>query len=383
MKLREIADKLGIGEYPEGLETAVSISICDEGLIKALEERFSMFRDFYDAVIEGAQALQKDPLRLAWGEAAAGYVKTASVEEARQVPLPMEAGQSDMLPLLIQLPLLLDAAENYRRRGFSEETVRELMGSYYFCMDVVRKRTGKIGLDLRYFRWQFLYTKSLIFRYHGFNIEVREAPQTAFILKNREDGRVVPLVHDMVLHKSGMVLGSAGCEDPEGARTAAVRVTEDGFYGYPAVNGLAAGPEGFFPRKQWECVLQPGNHVLAVHLPRGMDLSPDKVTEALDSVKAFVRQRYPEYDIRGFSCGSWLLDPALKQILGPDSRIVRFAERFARFPTQSAGQEVFFFVFPPNVEKLEDLPENTRLERELKKLYLNGGFIHAFYGVIV
>lgn len=55
-----------------------------------------------------------------------------------------------------------------------------------------------------------------------------------------------------------------------------------------------------------------------------------------------------------------------------------------------AEQEKFFASLEKNAEawvfrrirntSLEDLPENTCLERALKKLYLSGGYIHAFAG---
>ena len=70
-------------------------------------------------------------------------------------------------------------------------------------------------------------------------------------------------------------------------------------------------------------------------------------------------------------------------MLGADSKIAAYGARFARYPLMSAGREVFSFVFPPNVTDLGALPENTRLERGLKKLYLNGGYIHAFAGIIL
>ena len=47
----------------------------------------------------------------------------------------------------------------------------------------------------------------------------------------------MPLLRQETLHRSGLVLGAAGCEDPEGARTVEFRETEDGFYGYPVIDG--------------------------------------------------------------------------------------------------------------------------------------------------
>ena len=65
------------------------------------------------------------------------------------------------------------------------------------------------------------------------------------------------------------------------------------------------------------------------------------------------------------------------------SKIVAFGNRFNRYPGDSKGKEVFSFVFTTPVDDWNDLPENTTLERNLKKLYLSCGFVHAFAGVIL
>jgi len=383
MNLREIAEKLEIQNYPEALERAVPIAICDEERIRALQEEFNFFGDFYADVLRETKALEEDPVRLAWGEAIAGYALHATIRDVKTTPFPLPQEEVGMLPLLVHLPMVPAAIENYRSRGFSEEVLRELMSSYKGCMQSVYHKTGKRGLNQMYYRWLFLYSKALIFPHCGFSVEVASFHDRAVILKNRKDGTLVPLLCCETLHRSGLVLGAAGCEDPEGSRTVEFRETEDGFYGCPVIDGKPADTTEFFPREQWCCGMQPGDIVLSIHLPKGMDISPANVEEAFGSVVEIARKWYPEYEVRGLCCGSWLLDPSLADILGQESKIVQYGNRFVRYPVMSAGREVFNFVFPPNITDLNELPENTRLERGLKKLYLSGGYIHAFYGVII
>lgn len=383
MELRNIAEALGIPEYPEVLDQATPVDICDIGRIAALQEEFNLFGDFYEAVCAAAKTLAQDPQRLAWGEAIAGYAAQATISQIRTIPFPLPEGKVDMLPLLVHLPMIPGAIASYRSRGFSEETIRELMASYRGCMSVVLQQTGISGLDKRYYGWLFLYSKALIFRYKGFLFEVASVPDRAVFLKNKETGQLVPLLLQGSIHRSGLILGSAGCEDPEGSREVTFRETAEGFYGYPATKGKVTSPETFFPASQWSCALRPGQFVLSAHLPRGMDISPANVDEAFQTVARISRQWYPDYDIQGISCGSWLLDPQLEDILGSNSKITAYAARFSRYPLLSAGREVFNFVFPHGITDLNQLPENTRLERGLKKLYLSGGYIHAYCGVIL
>lgn len=383
MELRKIADKLGIRTYPEALETVVPVDICDEARIVALQEEFDLFGEYYEEVLSEARKVSKDPELRAWGEAIAGYAFQASITEFRSTPFPLPEDGVGFLPLLVQLPMVPVAVADYHSRGFSDEIIRTLLKTYKGCMDVVYSKTGKRGLNRTYFNWVMLYSKALIFRYMGFQFEVKAFPEQAVILKNQETGALVPLLRQSVVHKSGMILGAAGCEDTDGSWTAEFLETEEGYYGYPAVNGKVSGEKVFYPKDQWACALQPGQFVLSAHLPKGMDISKENVDEAFRTVKEIANQWYPDYEITALYCGSWLLDPALADILGADSKIAAYGARFARYPLMSAGREVFTFVFPPNVTDLNTLPENTRLERGLKKLYLSGGHIHAFAGVIL
>lgn len=383
MELRKIADKLGIGAYPEGLETVAPVDICDEARIAALQEEFDLFGEYYEEVLSEARKVSEDPELRAWGEAVAGYAYQASIADFRNTPFPLPEGDVGFLPLLVQLPMVPVAVADYRSRSFSEEKIRTLLKTYKGCMDVVYSKTGSRGLNRTYFNWVMLYSKALIFRYMGFQFEVKEFPEQAVILKSRETEELVPLLWKDRVHKSGMILGAAGCEDMEGSWTAEFQETEDGYYGYPAVNGKVAAEKVFYPKEQWVCALQPGQYVLSAHLPKGMDISKENVDEAFRTVKDAANQWYPDFEITALYCGSWLLDPALEDMLGAESKIAAYGARFARYPLLSAGREVFNFVFPPHVTDLNALPENTRLERGLKKLYLNGGYIHAFAGVIL
>ena len=383
MELRKIADKLGIGTYPEGLESVQPVDICDEAQIAALQEEFDLFGEYYEEVLSEARKVSKDPELRAWGEAVAGYALQASITEFKSTPFPLTEGSVGFLPVLVQLPMVPIAAKNYRSRGFTEEMIKTLFNSYKGCMGVVYSKTGSRGLNRMYFNWLMLYSKALIFNYKGFQFNVKAFSDQAVILKNRKTDELVPLLRQGEIHKSGMILGAAGCEDKDGSWAAEFLETGDGFYGYPAINGKVSREKVFYPKAQWVCALQPGQFVLSAHLPKGMDISKASVDEAFNTVKEIANQWYPDFEITALHCGSWLLDPALADILGADSKITAYGARFARYPLMSAGREVFNFVFPPSVTDLGALPENTRLERGLKKLYLNGGYIHAFAGIIL
>lgn len=389
MELREIALSLGIQEYPAVLDEVyaslpgLDIDICDTELIAHLDDTMNILDTNRDALLAAARALREDPARYLWGQTVAAYFPRATLAEVRAVPLPVAPGAGDPLPLLILLSQLPSSIEEYRRRGLTEENLRRTLGTFRGCTEVIRRNTGVVGVDLRYYNWLCLYVKCTIFHHNGFEFEIRDFAPGCTVLKNEKTGQLLPMMDGVTLHKSGMLLGTAGCEDPEGSREAVFTETADSYHGIPAINGKAAGPAVTCPKSEWSIAVAPGDKVLSIHLPKGVDMSKEHLDAAWADALRLTSRYYPEANIRAGFCGSWLLDPTLEAIIGPDSKIVRFGARFARYPHLSAGREVFSFVFPPNSTDLTKLPENTRLERGLKKRYLEGGYVHAYLGVFL
>ena len=102
----------------------------------------------------------------------------------------------------------------------------------------------------------------------------------------------------------------------------------------------------------------------------------------------YIKPSTPELRVRdnelykAFYCGSWLLDHSLIDLLGRDANISKFSARFTTFGVKSAGLSPLNFVFHlPKDTKIEELPENSRLQRILKKHYLDGKAIYDMHGI--
>ena len=74
--------------------------------------------------------------------------------------------------------------------------------------------------------------------------------------------------------------------------------------------------------------LPQGTPVLNLHIPKGADLSPAAVEQALDQAMEFFPQVFPEHRARAFLYYSWLLYPGLRELLPAGSNILQFAARF-------------------------------------------------------
>lgn len=387
MTIQECAVLFGIESYPEGLDGIGAENwecICDPNWIAQLEETYGVCGEYLELIQKAAADLPRDPARFFWAKAACAYLHKCQPEDAKEVPFPETDGTpaGDMLPLFPLLSRVPVASKRYERFGFHGEQLRQIWKMFPSDISVVKKKMGRPGINRQYYRWLCLFATAMIFKHGGFQFQFKYFEEKALLLKNRETGEFVPVMYSGTFHRSGMVLGCAGLTDPEGSFPADFQETEDAFYGHGVSNYRAEPERRCFPKAQWECVLRPGEPVLALHIPRHADLTEEATKKAFAEGLALARQYDPERAPKCVVCNSWLLDPGLEDILGPEARIPQFGKRFVRYPIRSLGKHVFGFVFPPVCDDLQTLPENTRLERGLKQLYLNGGFNYSFGGIV-
>ena len=128
-------------------------------------------------------------------------------------------------------------------------------------------------------------------------------------------------------------------------------------------------------------MLGKGDAVLSVHIPVEGDFSKAACLESYRRARAVFARFFPELDVKGFVCYSWMMSPELKDYMKPGSRVLDFASQYIRFPIHTEGEDVLNFVFYLKFKSYEDLPEDTSLQRGLKKLYLEGGRLYEYGGI--
>ncbi|MPM84342.1 hypothetical protein SDC9_131413 [bioreactor metagenome] len=179
-----------------------------------------------------------------------------------------------------------------------------------------------------------------------------------------------------------MVLGSSLYDDGNGSFTATFDESDTEITGYPIDEKcLCSDTPITLSKTIWELVIKSGDDYINVHIPRGAKIDSVNSKKSFDSARIIFDELYDDFHPKSFICFSWLLDPALGTILKPDSNILGFQKEFSRFPYQSAGREVFSFVFPAPFKDYSELPEKTSLQRSIKQKYLKGEKIYGFGGV--
>lgn len=111
---------------------------------------------------------------------------------------------------------------------------------------------------------------------------------------------------------------------------------------------------------------------VSLHIPTGARLDPEAVTASLEAGKAFLSRHFPDWAEKPMTCHSWLLSPTLQELLPPDSGIRKFQDRFRVTPQEEENRDFIMWVFKHDDLPLEQLPEDTSLQRILKAHLLAG-----------
>jgi GNAT-like C-terminal domain/N-acyltransferase N-terminal domain len=130
-------------------------------------------------------------------------------------------------------------------------------------------------------------------------------------------------------------------------------------------------------RAHWsrpDALFAEGDPVLDLHIPPTGPLSPAAVDRSLAGARALFGRVFPEDDSDWAVCGSWLLDPQLRDYLPPDSNIVRFQQRFHLDPDWSlpGDDSIIEFVFRRLQTPVDALDPHTTLEHAVVDLIRSG-----------
>lgn len=126
-----------------------------------------------------------------------------------------------------------------------------------------------------------------------------------------------------------------------------------------------------------------GDFVIETHIPQGEPLDFEECRLSFLMAATFYQETFPEYKADYFMCHSWLLNPYLGEILDESTNIVRFMRLWSLYDTPSdnsaqAIERVFGFGFQWG--EIMRAPENTGLQRALKKHLLSGKSLDAMAG---
>ena len=116
-----------------------------------------------------------------------------------------------------------------------------------------------------------------------------------------------------------------------------------------------------------------------LHIPTGADISIIKCKNSLNEFTEFTAKYFPDKNYP-IICESWLLSPALCELLPQNSKIIKFQSCFEITDRDKTGKEFLQWVYGRTDIDYIDLPEKTSLQRSMKAFLLNGGEVGSARG---
>ena len=124
---------------------------------------------------------------------------------------------------------------------------------------------------------------------------------------------------------------------------------------------------------EYELTARDGRPIVSLHIPTDVNLCPEVLRPSIREGLAAFYRLFPEYEGKPVCCHSWLMSPQLKDMLPENSNILQFQELFDIHSDSASGRDVLLWVFKNTRLPVEELPENTSLQRKMKRFFLNGG----------
>lgn len=111
---------------------------------------------------------------------------------------------------------------------------------------------------------------------------------------------------------------------------------------------------------------------IAVHIPSDAKFDRETVLCSLKEFVAFRNEFFSEWKGFPLTCDTWMLAPAMEELLGETSNVLAFKRMFVLDEIDEEATWFMGFVFPGHAGELESLPEKTGLQKKIKERLLTG-----------
>lgn len=109
-----------------------------------------------------------------------------------------------------------------------------------------------------------------------------------------------------------------------------------------------------------------------IHIPSDADLSEESVSNSIKAFDEFRKVYFPEWKNEKIVCATWMLAPAMEELLPEGSRLLGFKHRFETVQVDLEATWFMEWIYPGHEGAFETLPETTSLQRNMKAYLLAG-----------
>ncbi len=129
--------------------------------------------------------------------------------------------------------------------------------------------------------------------------------------------------------------------------------------------------------------IRANDQIINVHIPSSGKLTQEQCMDAYKQAYEFYKD-YHKDGVLYMYCHSWLLEPALEEILDENSNIIKFKRNFKVFRTDK--RDVFPDAWRVFMKKedvpIEEYPEDNSMQKKIKEYLLKGNTIGYGLGVM-
>ena len=403
MTLPALLDALRIDSHPayhEAIYPAAALEFAAQGCVyvtepflQALDSEFGALAYCRDAIGRAAAAIRENEPLARYTVLLAHALRDtqAFLREHAALRLPPAPEGADPLPyemtgFFALLSTVHDEARALRRRGVPEDVIRSTVAGHSFSIHLFARSEGRPGFSVPRMNWCTNFAPpSHLLTIGRFNFAPGRFWYPIRVFRSAA-GSYRVLMCGTRLHRSGLILGSPNATDEDGAYDADFVETDTFYEGYPPAPVTPGEPARVqktrlrLLKSGWTQVLKPGDGFLVTHIPAELPFGHELQLASYRRAREIYARCYPDLGIRAIHCRSWLLAPQMQAFLPPDSNLVRFQRDHLLYPCECDGRSVFSHLFLRPVERCEDLPERTAMERGVKALYLSGGVLYETAG---
>ncbi|MFK7696386.1 acyltransferase domain-containing protein [Paenibacillus sp. HJGM_3] len=365
---------------------AGTIEFLQPGFIRSAGAYARLPQDKLDCIVQTADLIVNDEnwARLAWLWHYILFVARVKGEPVGAWPMPANRGPlaAGLFPAVVLLSGTPRLQALHAERGIPEAIVADTMWDVNNSMNIFERRNGRPGMGMRYMGWLMNHYRAELYRLGRLQFGIRMFGQHVHVYRHTGDGRITALsAPGLIYRRDGLIDGTNNRFDLDHRWTAILQEHDGRITGHPiSEDGYASRETVTLDLAEWQCILTPGDPVYDVHIPADGRLTADLYEASYVQASPFYSTHYPELKFKAYVCSSWLLDPQLRTLLPRSANIVQFQSQFHLYPIGGGDDSFYNFLFDCNVCPVEQLPEQSSMQRTVKDYMLRGGQMRAMGG---
>ncbi len=367
--------------YEEGVKLFDQLGyyIVDKDRLIRLNNEYNIFRRWFDDVQAAADMVREDRDLMLHTYTLLSIIKANADIFLLELP-DRERLDTDFAPLFALLYFLEDMIGDMEKRGVPHDVISDTLNGFDTEMTDYYDKRGRSGMRSHTW-WFLLWVRNEILRVGRLQFQFRKLPDKVSVYRKGDDVKILIDGDDM--HEKGMRFGTIGQDDEAGRFYAAIEEEDGKVTGY-GVNEFGECVKEKITLVGYEKVVGFGDNVIAVHIPSHEPFSPEICEESYERAIEILKTCYPDYEYKAIICISWMMEKRLRQIMGRDTNITRFADRYMIYPRDSMGEGVYSCLYQlPVPVPPQELREDNSMQRAVKEYLCNGNYFYEKGGIFL